>query len=204
MRQRPDSQMPASATPRIRPAAHARRGAVALLALLATAGTAVAQTGSGVTAAPDDEAFRSIDRDAQALTQQVLEANRDLTVLQEQLLFPPNTQVAVFVSMDVGTFFDLDSVELKLDGKTVAHYLYSDEESKALLKGGTQELFIGNLKTGRHQLVAFFTGTGPHARDYRRGTTLDFDKGVAAKYVELKVSDLERRQQPEFVTKVWE
>ena len=29
-------------------------------------------------------------------------------------------------------------------------------------------LFLGNLKTGTHELVAFFTGGGPHERDHRR------------------------------------
>jgi hypothetical protein len=65
-------------------------------------------------------------------------------------------------------------------------------------------VFLGNLKVGEHELVAFFTGQGPHTRDYRRGATLEFEKGVGAKYVELKISDLERKQQPEFIVKEWE
>jgi hypothetical protein len=42
----------------------------------------------------------------------VIDLNRDLFVLEEELLFPANTQVAVFVSMDVGDFFALDSISL--------------------------------------------------------------------------------------------
>ncbi len=148
--------------------------------------------------------FRSLDGDVQALRKEVLDLNRELFVLEEELLFPANTQVAVFVSMDVGEFFALDSVTLKLDDKEVANYLYTEREAEALLKGGVHRLYLGNLKVGEHELVAFFTGEGPHARDYRRGASLKLDKGVGAKYVELRISDRESRQQPEFIVKEWE
>jgi hypothetical protein len=154
--------------------------------------------------AQDVGSFRSIDEDAQALKKEVLALNRDLFVLEEELLFPANTQVAVFVSMDVGDFFRLDSVTLKLDDKEVANYLYTEREAEALLKGGVHRLYLGNLKSGSHELVAFFTGEGPHARDYRRGATFTFDKNVGAKYLELRISDSERAQQPEFIVQDWE
>ena len=148
--------------------------------------------------------FKSLDQDVQILKKEVLELNRELFVLEEELLFPANTQVAVFVSMDVGSFFALDSVTLKLDDKEVSNYLYTEREATALLKGGVQRLYLGNLKVGNHELVAFFSGKGPHERDYRRGATLTFEKGVGAKYVELRISDRETRQQPEFMIKEWE
>ena len=46
--------------------------------------------------------FRSLDQEVQALKKEVVELNKDLFVLEEELLFPANTQVAVFVSLDVG------------------------------------------------------------------------------------------------------
>lgn len=153
---------------------------------------------------PAQAEFRSLDQDVQALKKQVLDLNRELFVLEEELLFPANTQVAVFVSMDVGEFFALDSVTLKLDDKEVANYLYTEREAQALLKGGVHRVFVGNLKAGDHELVALFTGQGPHARDYRRGTTVHINKGVGAKYVELKISDRAAKAQPEFVAKEWE
>jgi hypothetical protein len=110
----------------------------------------------------------------------------------------------VFLSVDVGTFFALDSVTLKVDDKEVANYLYTDREVQALHRGGVQKLYLGNLKAGSHEIVAFFTGKGPHERDYRRGTTLKVDKTVGAKYVELRISDREASLQPEFVVRQWE
>jgi hypothetical protein len=148
--------------------------------------------------------FRSLDQDVQALKKEVLDLNRELFVLEEELLFPASTQVAVFVSMDVGSYFALDSVTLKIDDKEVANYLYTEREAEALLKGGVHRVFIGNLKAGEHELVAFFSGKGPHARDYRRGATVKVEKGVGARYLELKISDRASRQQPEFVIKQWE
>jgi len=112
--------------------------------------------------------------------------------------------VAVFVSLDVGEYFALDSVELSVDGKNVSNYLYTERELKALQRGGVHQLFIGNLKVGEHELVAVFTGQGPHERDYRRGASLIIDKNIGSKYVELRISDSEQAMQPEFVVREWE
>lgn len=150
------------------------------------------------------EDFKSLDQEVQALKKEVLDLNRELFVLEEELLFPANTQVAVFVSMDVGEFFALDSVTLKLDNKEVANYLYTEREAQALLKGGVHRVYIGNLKAGEHELLALFTGQGPNVRDYRRGATIKLEKGVGAKYIELKISDRASKAQPEFVVKEWE
>jgi hypothetical protein len=158
---------------------------------------------TAATSAPGGE-FKSLDQEVQSLKKEVLDLNRELFVLEEELLFPANTQVAVFVSMDVGEYFAIDTVSLKLDNKEVANYLYTEREAQALLKGGVHRVFIGNLKAGDHELVAVFTGQGPHARDYKRGATMKLTKGVGAKYVELKISDRASKAQPEFVIKEWE
>jgi len=159
-------------------------------------------SGSGA-GAPSDADTRALDEQTQALKKDVVDLNRDLYVLEEELLYPANTQVAVFLSMDVGTFFGLDSVQLKIDQKEVTNYLYTPREVDALLKGGVQRLYIGNLKTGTHELVALFTGKGPNNRDYRRGATIKFDKSIGAHYLELRIDDRQRSLQPEFEIKDW-
>ena len=150
------------------------------------------------------EEFRALDKDVQSLKKEVLDLNRDLFLLEEELLFPANSQVAFFVSMDVGEYFELDSVQLKIDGKEVANYLYTAREADALVRGGVHKVHMANLKTGEHELVAIFTGKGPNIRDYRRGATLMFNKGIGAKYLELEITDRVKKQQPEFVIKEWE
>jgi hypothetical protein len=150
------------------------------------------------------QATRAVDEDVQDLKRQLLDLNRDLFKLEEEILYPASTQVAVFLSVNVGTFFALDSVTVKLDDKEVANYLYTEREVQALHRGGVQKLYLGNLKAGKHELVAFFTGKGPHDLDYRRGASLSFDKTVGAKYVELRISDREASLQPEFVVRQWD
>jgi hypothetical protein len=188
------------------PAAHARRGwMLALTCLLALAVTAVAIADDvPAQSAAATDSFQGLDAEVQSLKQDVVDLNRDLFMLEEELLFPANTQMAVFVSMDVGTFFALDSVKIVLDGKEVTNYLYTQREGEALLRGGVHRVWLGNLRTGRHELTAFFTGKGPHDRDYQRGATMQIEKGVGAKYVELKISDRAQQLQPEFVVKEWE
>lgn len=175
-----------------------------LAALLATCALLVAPLTAVHAESADAANLKNVDQDVQSLKKQLIDLNRDLFKLEEELLYPASTQVAVFLSVDVGTFFALDSVTLKVDDKEVANYLYTEREVEALHRGGVQKLYLGNLKAGQHEITAFFTGKGPHERDYRRGTTLQVEKAVGAKYVELRISDREASLQPEFVVKQWE
>lgn len=146
----------------------------------------------------------NLDDKIQTLKKEVMKLNRDLFILEEELLFPTSTQVAVFLSTDVGNYFKLDSVQLKIDDKVVANYLYTKQEREALTKGGVQRLFIGNVKKGKREIVAVFKGPGPNGREYKRGTTHVFEKGSGTKYIELKITDVSQKLQPEFIVKEWE
>jgi hypothetical protein len=134
----------------------------------------------------------------QQLKKEVIALNRDLFILEEDLLFPSSTQVVVFLAVDVGDYFKLDAVELKIDEQTVTHYLYTQKQQLALAKGGVQKLHLANLPQGKHELTAFFVGVGPHDREYKRATTLSFEKGSEAKMLELRITDTTATQQPEF------
>ncbi len=106
--------------------------------------------------------------------------------------------------MDVGELFQLDSVQLKIDDKVVTNYLYTEREVDALFRGGVQRLYSGNLRTGKHEIVAIFTGRGPKGRDYRRDTTLVVEKTTNPKYIEIKIIDDRQKQQPGFSVKQWD
>ncbi len=146
----------------------------------------------------------ALDARVQQLKADVIRLNRDLLVLEEELLYPAGTQVALFVSMDVGKLFELESVQIKLGDKIVATHLYTPLEVQALHRGGVQRVYLGNLRAGKHQITAFFTGRGPHERDYKRGTTLEFDKGVEPRYIELRIRDAQAKLQPDFDIKIWQ
>ena len=155
---------------------------------------------SGVVAAEESS---SLQENIQSIKQQTLELNRDLFILEEELLYPSDTQVSVFLSLDVGEFFKLDAVKLSIDGKVVTNYLYTDRQLSALRRGGVHRLFLGNLRSGEHELVAVFTGFGPNGRDYRRGTQLVFDKQAGPRQLELKIVDSSAARQPDFVVREW-
>jgi hypothetical protein len=170
----------------------------------APAAAAPAPDAAASAAASEPAPSGSLDDRVQQTKADVIRLNRDLLVLEEELLFPANTQVAVFVSMDVGLMFDLDSVQIKLDDKVVTTYLYTPLEVQALHRGGVQRVYLGDLKAGPHEIVAFFTGKGPHERDYKRASTIKFDKSTEPKYIELQIKDVQQKLQPEFDVKVWQ
>ncbi len=178
--------------------------ATSVAAPAATPAAAPTTDSAAAPAAADSTATRGLDQQVQDIKKNVVDLNRDLFMLEEELLFPANTQVAVFVSMDVGEFFALDSVTLRVDNREVSNYLYTPREIAALAKGGVQRLYVGDVKAGNHELVAFFEGKGPNNRYYRRGASLKFEKSIGAKYLEIKITDHERSQQPEFEIKDWE
>lgn len=166
----------------------------ALLAMVAFSGAKASDVSN------DDQ---SLDLALQDLKKQVLALNRDLFILEEELMFPSNTQLAVFLSMDIGEFFKLDAVTVSVDKREVASHLYTDRQLDALLRGGVQRLYLGNIKSGEHEIVAVFTGRGPNDRDYRRATSFTFNKSSEAKKLELLIEDSTRLYQPEFSVVEW-
>jgi hypothetical protein len=154
----------------------------------------------------DTEALEegSLDAEIEALKKEVLSLNRDLFILEEDLLFPPNTQFSVFLSMDSGALFSLDSVQLKINDKNIANHLYTERELAALKRGGVQRLYIGNLPSGEHEIVAIFTGLGPKGRDYRRGESVVIEKTTEPQFVEFMIADDTGKEQPQFDVRVWE
>jgi hypothetical protein len=139
----------------------------------------------------------------ESLKESVLTLNRDLLILEEELLYPASSQVAVYVSMDLGTYFALDAIKLEIDNKLVASELYTDKQTKALFRGGVQRLYLGNLKTGEHEISAFFTGRGPQ-QDYKRGAKIVITKDQEPVVLELRIVDSSAQLQPVFEIKQWQ
>lgn len=172
-----------------------------LIGLLAAA-LAAMPAGAADAPAGAQTADGAVAGDLESVKKDLVALKRDLTILEEDLLFPASSQVAVYLSMDVGEFFQLDAVTVKLDGQEVTHHLYTERQVDALLRGGVQRLYLGNVKEGRHTLTAFFTGRGPSERDYRRAATVEFDKSFEPAFIELAIEDSESKYQPEFTAAV--
>ncbi|WP_444920349.1 AraC family transcriptional regulator [Microbulbifer sp. CnH-101-G] len=137
------------------------------------------------------------------LKRDVIKLNRDLLILEEDLLYPAQSQVAFYVSVDIGHYFQLDAVKLHIDNKLTASHLYTEHQRNALVRGGIQPLHKGNLKSGNYNISAFFTGLGPEGREYKRGATLELEKTDEPVVIELRISDKTGKQQPDFKLIQW-
>ncbi|MFT6634868.1 hypothetical protein [Alcanivorax sp.] len=144
-----------------------------------------------------------LDKDLADFKRDVLEVNKRLLLLEEELLFPADTQVGIYVSLDVGHFFQPDSITLELDGEVLTSHLYTEKEIRALKNGAVQRLALANVKNGDHELTAFITGIGPAGREVRQGVTGHFDKNHGRHFVQLHIEDDTAKQQPRFRFRDW-
>jgi len=118
----------------------------------------------------------SLDAEIDRLKTDVANLSQALFELEENVLYPVDTQVAVFLTLRNRDGLDLDSVELYLNDTPVASHLYTDRERDSLKQGGVQRLYIGNLRHGSHQLKAVLTARAANERFVRREATHQFRK----------------------------
>lgn len=130
------------------------------------------------------EQIKGIDEQVQDIKKDVLGISSELSQLEEKLLYPSNTQVSMFVSLAKGEKFRLDAVDIELDGKAVAHYIYSFKELQALQEGGVQRIYTGNIRSGEHRLDVTLIGKSSD-NDYRRNASYKFTKEVGPRLVEI-------------------
>lgn len=149
---------------------------------------------------PEQEVSLSVEE----LKKQVIKLNRDLFILEEDLLFPANTQFVVYLSLATGKFFALDSVTLKVDNEIVASHLYTERQLEALKRGGMQRLHIGNLKTGNHEITAILHGIGPNQEDYKLAATSQIEKNSELKALEIRIQDQSENYQPSVHVVEWD
>jgi hypothetical protein len=132
--------------------------------------------------------MKGLDEQVQEIKSDVLNIAQELNRLEEKLLYPSETQVAIFVSLGKGEQMRLDAVRLQIDGHLVAHYIYSFKELDALRKGGVQRIYVGNVTTGDHQLEVIVDGKLEGGADFSRTERFTFRKEVKPKMVGLTVS----------------
>ena len=132
--------------------------------------------------------IKGLDEQVQDIKKDVLDLTSELSRLEEKLLFPSNTQVSLFVSVAGDEGFVLDSVQIKMDNKVVAHHLYTFKEIEALRAGGVQRIYTGNIKTGDHQMVASFIGRSKSGNEYQRSENFTVTKAIGPKFVEIQIS----------------
>jgi hypothetical protein len=129
------------------------------------------------------EQIKGLDEQVQEIKTDALGIAAELNRLEEKLLYPSDTQIAVFVSLAPGEKLRLDAVDLELDGKAVAHHLYTFKELEALQKGGVQRIHVGNVRTGEHPLHVTVIGKNEGGSDFRREENFKVAKGIGPKLV---------------------
>jgi hypothetical protein len=168
----------------------ARRGGRISGALASTLLTLLALIGALEAFAGDDtqREMRSLDEQVQEVKSEVLSIATELDRLEERLLYPSSTQVAVFVSLSQGDPFRLDSVQIQIDGEPVARHVYSFKELEALQKGGVQRIYTGNVATGEHRIEVSVAGKSASGEDFLSSESFGFSKGQGPELVELTLA----------------
>jgi hypothetical protein len=140
---------------------------------------------AGAGHADSQDSMRGLDEQVQEIKSDVLAIATELQQLEEKLLYPSDTQVAVFVSLAEGYALELDSVQIRIDGEPVAHHIYAFKELAALRKGGVQRIYTGNLATGEHRMEVSTVGTLPGGSEFNETESFSFRKDVEPKVIDL-------------------
>lgn len=125
--------------------------------------------------------MQSLDGQVQEIKSDVLGIASELSALEERLLYPSNTQLALFVSLEDRESFRLDAVQIEIDGELATHHIYSFKELDALRKGGVQRIYTGNVTTGDHRISVTMSGKRENGDDYSESGDFTFAKGVKPK-----------------------
>ena len=161
-------------------------GLIRTLTLVALA-SGLAATGASQEISGDDT--RSLDGQVQEIKSDVLSIASELSTLEERLLYPSNTQIAVFVAIAPEETFRLDAVQIEINGELATHHIYSFKELEALQKGGVQRIFTGNVATGSHDLSVTMIGKLKSGTDFTQSNSFSFAKGVGPKALGITLAD---------------
>ena len=155
-----------------------------LMLLLLAGGLSATSTAQDISG--DD--MRSLDGQVQEIKSDVLSIASDLSNLEERLLYPSNTQVALFVAIEDDDDFRLDAVKIEIDGELATHHIYSYKELEALQKGGVQRIYTGNVPTGDHQISVTMIGKLKNGTEFNKTDQFSFAKGVEPKAIGITLA----------------
>lgn len=135
------------------------------------------------------EDMKSLDGQVQEIKSDVLNIASELSNLEERLLYPSNTQLAIFVAMADEEEFRLDAVKIEINGALATHHIYSFNELEALQKGGVQRAYTGNVITGNHELLVTVIGKHDNGKDFTASSSFAFSKGVQPKTLGITLAE---------------
>lgn len=145
-----------------------------------------------------DNVELTLDEQIVAIKEEMLQLGREVKLLEDVFLYPPESKIALYLSMNVGNLFTLQKISLVINEERVADYLYSGREESGLKKGAAQRIYIGNHVPGEYEMRLVLYGVGPHGRQYKRAVSHRFTKQEKEKIMQVVVYDDAHRQQPAF------
>jgi len=138
--------------------------------------------------------MKGLDEQVQEVKSDVLSIAAELNQLQERLLYPSDTHLAVFVALAKGDTLRLDAVHIQIDGQLAANYLYSFKELEALQKGGVQRIYTGNIATGQHEIEISLNGKLASGKDYSHTEHFAFTKAIKPKLMGITLAGPDSNQ----------
>ena len=168
----------------------------------------IVMAGDGLALASDDkpntrDRLTQVDREIQAVKQEVLEINREILLLEEQLLYPHGQQLVVFVSLSNNSAVNVNSISLEVDGQVVSQHVYTPGEAASLHKGGIQRLYAGRLRDGAHAVDVSLSGMGTDGQQFVRRQSVKIIKGSGRKVMELNIATGDNGTEPQFRIHEW-
>jgi hypothetical protein len=140
---------------------------------------------------------------AASIKQSVLELNRDLYQLEEELLSPATTRAAVYFSLAYGQYFEPYSINITVDDKPSIQYLYTERQISALRDGAVQPLSNLNLGPGLHTLKAIAKGVDNNGMKRELILEERLEKLDQPLYLELKIQDNKKLKTAELLISQW-
>jgi hypothetical protein len=135
------------------------------------------------------ENVKSLDGQVQEIKSDVLDIASELKNLEERLLYPSGTQLAIFVEVSGEDPFRLDAIRIEIDNQLATHHIYSFNELEALQKGGVQRAYTGNIVSGNHELRVTVIGKTDSGKDFSRSDTFAFSKSVKPKTLGISLAE---------------
>ncbi len=155
------------------------------------------------TPADVDTSSSQLSQKTVSIKESVLELNRDLYQLEEDLLSPSTTRAAVYFSLSYGEFFEPYSVNITIDDKQPIQYLYTERQVAALRQGAVQPLKNINLGPGSHNIKAVAKGVDNNGKNRELVLERSVEKHDKPLYIELKIQDKKDLQSAELVLNQW-
>ena len=132
---------------------------------------------------------RLSDTAAQAIKAEAVELLGQLQSLEEKLLYPAHTQVAVYLSLSEDSSATPQSISLRINNNIVTSHVYTPAELKALRAGGIQRLYTGNIGLGKHRLLVDMNESKKNGSTRKRNIEYQFNKNEKAEAIEIIIGN---------------